>query len=669
MVFGCASIVHTRGDRPWRLRIRLLSLLVALAATGGTLLFASVGASAATSRRPTEDITVEPGQTYVVPQTIRLHRLTVEPGGSIVAPSGYSLTLTVDGIETGQKLTSTSATDTAIVPGTYLGNVVLTVAQANPVAWQGLTFPFRQALYVDSGGVESAKSVFAAVRGGRVTNTSAENIKILSSGEAFDGVYVSDATYALRRPTIELDGNGRSDFVGYGAAIVGTGTNTRLVVNRAYINNTGAVRTGVVAEGGANVIVKNSWIQVHDGVLPSDYVPTVDLGYMEQIPWMLGAAGNVRATNLLGVDTKASYITSAILSQGWGALSTDSGQDGTLTAINSYVANTGSEGGYGSYAIGNATENFLGDFFNVGTYATINRGGAVHYGDSTRKAVSTLNSSLALGLSTRELAALPVRRTIVDSRRFGFMWHGAGTLSIDGGTVVNSREATFLDKGQQIGVTVDGSQGARLNPANGILEQVMDNDDPGPNLINSVPGRICPCTVNNGVYTDPTGTPATDDSFDVTTAHSTDAVSTFSNIALRGNLYNGIRGNEAGGPGGPGLAGLNMVLTFDRASIDGVISAASTHHLVSPISAGNYQDLGEVTNAPAPVINNGVIVNLTNGSRWTVTGASYLSKLTVGAGAAVTAPAGHTLSMTVNGTPTTIVPGSTYTGAITLSEA
>jgi len=227
------------------------------------------------------------------------------------------------------------------------------------------------------------------------------------------------------------------------------------------------------------VIVKDSSIRVRDGALPSDYVPTVDLGYMEQVPWMLSIGGDNRATNLVGDGTNATYINSSIRSQGWGVLSTDVGTGGNLTAIDSYVANTGHEGGYGSYAIGGRTENFLGDRFNVGTYATINRGGDVHYGDSTKTAVSALNSSLDLGLTHQELAAIPDRATIVNSRRFGFMWHGAGTLSIDGGTVVDSKEATLLDKGQQIGVTVDGSNGVKLHPANGILEQVMDNDDRG----------------------------------------------------------------------------------------------------------------------------------------------------------------------------------------------
>lgn len=626
----------------------------------------SVTASAGATPWCSKSLTVQGGETYVVPETMCVRRLTVAPGATVAAPSGESLTMTVNGVETGQQLTSTSSTATQIVPGTYQGPVVVTVDEQNAVAWQGLTFPVRHGLYADSGGVERNKSVPAGVLGGRIGSTSASGIRLRSTGQAYDGVYVNDETYTLDDPCIIFDGNGRSDFIGDGAAIVGNGASTRLVIDHANIDNSGAVRTGVVADNGANVIVKDSRIQVHDGVLPSDYVPTVDLGYMEQIPWMLGAAGNVRATNLLGVNTKASYVDSAILSQGWGALSTDSGMDGTLTAINSYVANTGSEGGYGSYAIGNATENFLGDRFNVGTYATINRGGAVHYGDSTPGAVAALNSSLDLGLTPHELAAIPDRRTIINSKRFGFMWHGAGTLSVDGGTIVNTKEATILDKGQQIGVTVDGSQGAQLHPANGILEQVMENDDPGPNLATAVPGRICPCTVNNGVYTDPT-TPPAHVGYGVTQVQSGDAVSTFKSIALKGDFYNGMRGNDPGGPGGPGLKGLNMDLTFDGSRVNGVISASTTQHVVSPISAANYQDLGEVTNTVSPVLNNGVIVDLTNHSQWRLTGTSYLSSLTLDPSSAVTTPAGETATMTVNGTPTAITPGNHYTGDIKLS--
>jgi hypothetical protein len=438
---------------------------------------------------------------------------------------------------------------------------------------------------------------------------------------------------------------------------VGTGTKTRLVVDGARISNKGAVRTGVIANNGANVIVKNSTIQAGDGGLPADYQPTVDVAYMESAPWMLSIAGNVRATNLLGVNTKAAYINSSISSEGWGVLSTDNGQNGQLTAIDSNIANTGGEGGYGSYAIGNATERFLGDRFNVATYATINRGGTVYYGDSTHAAIALLNAELGLGLTPQKIAALPVRSTVINSERFGVMWHGAGSVDVSGGTVINSKETTFLDKGQQVAINVDGSHGAQLHPGNGILLQVMENDDPGPVMVN---GKV----LNAGVYHEPTGQPTRVPNFDVRAAHSTDATATFTDMTLKDDFYNGVRG---GSTANGAVGGENMVLTFNNSRIEGVISASQTHHAINTISSAQYKQLGEVTNIVHPVINNGVIVNLNSGSRWTVPGTSYLSKLVVAANAAVTAPGGHSVVMTVNGVPTTIVAGSTYTGSIVLT--
>ncbi len=62
-----------------------------------------------------------------------------------------------------------------------------------------------------------------------------------------------------------------------------------------------------------------------------------------------------------------------------------------------------------------------------------------------------------------------------------------------------------------------------------------------------------------------------------------------------------------------------------------------------------------------------MIVNLANGSRWTVTGTSYLSALTVSSDSAVSGAGGRTVTMTVNGAATPIVPGHTYTGEIRLT--
>jgi hypothetical protein len=278
-----------------------------------------------------------------------------------------------------------------------------------------------------------------------------------------------------------------------------------------------------------------------------------------------------------------------------------------------------------------------------------------------KAAVSELNTTLDLGLTARELASIPARRTTIDCERWGVMWHGAGSVDIDGGTIVNTRQATCLDKGKQVAIAVDGSQGAQLHPRNGILFQLMEDDDPGPQMVN---GKL----LNTGIYTEPTGDPVKKDTFDVTAVNAADAVASYTDIDLKGDFYNGVRGGAAG-DGGPfgGLQGKNLVLNLADTNLTGVVSASRTAHAVGTITAADYRQLGEVTNTVGPVINNGVIVNVDAGSKWTVTGTSHLSKLSVATGAAVTAPSRRTVSMTVDGVATPIVPGTTYTGAIVLT--
>ncbi|MER7184653.1 hypothetical protein ABT404_35200 [Streptomyces hyaluromycini] len=626
-------------------------LIAGSAATAAVLVPVASGTATAAPKAPGRTISVAAGETYELAATTKVSELTIGDGGRIVAPDGYDISLTVDGVETGQLLTATGATGTLVQAGTYRGDVVLTVAESNDVTYQTLTFPFRQALYVGSDGVDSAKSVLSAVRGGKVTDTAARNVSIASTGECFNGVYVESGSYTLQSPTITLDGNGRSDFAGYGAAVVGDGSATRLVVDGARISNKGVVRTTVIADNGANVLVKDSFLRARNGVLPADYQATVETPYMESVPWMLGLDGNVRATNLIGKNSIATYLNSTVFSETWGALSVEGGSGLKLTAINSHVGNTG-DYGYGTYAIGDATVRVLGSRFDVGSYATIIAGPAavVHYGDSTRDAVAALNTELELGLSNAELRGIPERSTVVNSGHFGYMFFGAGQLTLDGGTVINSERATFLNKGQQTTISVDGSKGARLNPRDGVILQMIELDDPGPVPVN---GKM----MNVGVYTEPTTDPTKNSSFDVTAVHAADGAATFSSIRLRGDFYNGMRN------------GKNMVLTFEDSSVEGVISATKAKHRVSSIDSSTFYELGIVTNTAQAAVNNGVVVKLDSGSTWTVTGTSYLTSLTLAADAAVNAPRGKAVKLTVDGTETAITAGSTYSGALTLTVA
>ncbi|MGD9364373.1 MAG: hypothetical protein PVH87_01670 [Desulfobacteraceae bacterium] len=604
---------------------------------------------------------VEAGEVWVVTETTRLHGLFLDEGATITAPEGYSLSLTVNGVETGGELVTTAGVETEIAPGTYLGHIVLTVAEENlveyapagPPGTPSVIFPFRQAFYLDDNGLVEEKSVLSAVMGRKWAGGPLKNMLIRSDGENFNGIYATGGDRTIRNTKIDFFGNGRSDFAGYGAAVMATGETTRLVLDHAIIVTEGVVRTAAVADHGSNLVVKNSYLQTYDGVLPDDYIPTIDTAQMRSVPWMLSLSGNCRATNLLGTDTKASYINSYIGAEGWGVLSTDGCTTPRLTAINSTIAITG-EDGYGSYGIGDATERFLGCTFNVATYATISRGSFLYYGDSDPAVVAQLNTDLDLGLTAKELRRIKRRPTIVNSRRFGIMWHGGGTLDISGGTVFNTGETTFLDKGQAIAITVDGSRGARLNPGNGVILQVMDDDDPGP---------VFPDMTNTGVYEEPTGDVEPQAGHDLTVADDSDALATFANITLNGDFYNGMRG-DIPGPFGP-PSPRNLGLTFVNADINGVITASETHHHISTITAEAYDELGEVTNTPGPAVNNGVIVALTAASTWTVSDTCYLTGLTIDADSVVQAPAGQGVTMTVDGIETDIAPG-TYTGAIVL---
>ena len=594
--------------------------------------------------------------------------------------------MTVNGIEKGQVLETTQGTNTVFMPGNYFGRVVFTAARETAVLFsppgpppgppgspppppsEPTKYITRQALYVGASGPENDKSVLSAVQGGQIRKTFAKNIKVTSTGDCFNGLFLA-GDYKVWGLKMDMKGDGRSDFVGYGAAVLVTGAGTKVVIDKASIKTDGVVRTGIVADEGANLVVKNSTIETRDGVLPADYNPTMDQLQMRSVPWVLGLGGNNRATNLCGDGTIASYVNSTISAEGWGVLSTDDCTAPQLNVINSVVKITGQDG-YGTYGIGGATERFLGTTFDVATYGTIVRGSHLIYGNSTRAAINALNADI--GLTAKEIRAIPNKPTVVNSKRFGIMWHGDGVVDVTGGTVFKTGEAVFLDKGQQLEINVDGARGAKLLPANGVIFQLMDDDDAGPDM-----GP--PPATNTGEffkpYIEPT-TPVAPTGKDLQTPAATDAFANFKNIALKGDFWNGMRGDLMGamGPATP----RNLVLTFDHASVTGLISSSSTTHaphttIYYPYGSGSnypnpvpydYRNLGAVTNTAEAAVNNGVIVSLKNGSKWTVTKSCYLTSLTFDSTSSIVAVAGKTLRVFDDSVEITPTAGTTYTGNI-----
>jgi hypothetical protein len=641
------------------LRPLLRHALAPLALAAATLVWAQPAPPmppaviAAAARNPV----VVAGDAWVVTKTTPLESLKIEAGGAVVAPAGHSLTMTVDGVETTLK------------PGKYRGRIVLTVTVLHPVKFSAIqTHHFRQALYLDRHGVVAAKSVTAAAGPFQIKGQELSGARIRSAGENFNGLLVADGRWNVKDLQLDFDGNGGNDFAGYGAGVMSDGKGTTLVLENAKVTTRGAVRTAVIGHNGSNLVVKRSKIASFGGELPADYVSNVTPGEMKDAPWMLGIRGNVRATNVLGNDTTCTYIDSDLSADSWGVLSVDASQNIELTALNSRLEVTGPSG-YGSYAIGNSTNNFYGSTVNVPTHGLIMTGGHAVFAASTAAHVAALNQRLKLGLTAAEMAGLPAQQTVIRSKRYGVMiWGDGGTVKVGDATRFETGEAVFLNKAADARIEVDGSQGATLHSGNGVLLQMMDNDDPGPVMADGL-------MANTGVWRDPI-TPATKlAGFDLGATHATDTVVSFKQIKLQGDFFNAVRQRTIGGGfGSEGprkeaakVSGANLVLTLEQSELTGVVTAATARHTKDPITAADYESLGRVVNTPAPAVNNGVVLTLER-SRWTVTGPSHLTRLTVGTDSVINAPSGQAVTMTVDGVATPIRPGS-YRGQIVLQPA
>jgi hypothetical protein len=510
----------------------------------------------------------------VISETASMTELTIAEDEVLVGPDGYSLTMTIDGVET------------PMDSGSYTGDIVLTVTEEIPVTYGSLdTVYWRTAVYVEDGVYDADKSVEAAWINGTVTDASATGLELTSVGENFNGIVVlGDSTYTIDNPSIAFTGNGGNDFSGYGAAIVSKGTSD-VTVNNAEIINAGCVRTAIFAGGDSTMTVNDSIIEVYNGTLPDDYVTNTEMGEMMEVPWQLGLVGNNRATNLLGTAT-ANYNNTTIQAEGWGCLSTDDAKGVTLNATGCTIITTDS--GYGAYSIGNGTV----DTFDNCT-------------------VNVADMAMILAQSGEGVFT---NGTTVDSGRFGVMAHGGTAyLTIEDSTF-DTEDSLIQFKSTGGDILVENST---LNPGNGIILQAMLNDDP--NFGGSPEGDL------NVSFIDM----AAD---------------------LSGDIVNATSGT--------------VNVSLENTDITGAITTA-TATSAGTISQDTYYNVGAVTNTYEET-GYGMTVSLDSTSNWIVDTTSYLTGLTVASGATVTAPSGYTVSMTVDGAPTTIAAG-TYSGDIVLT--
>ena len=592
--------------------------------------------------------------TTVLAKSVSLARLSIAEGGAIAAPEGKYLTLTVDGV--------TYPPD----PGVYEGDVRITISDN----FTRSTFRFGEetisnyhaAVIIDDGNLQKGSSVPAAVQGGSVTSTKADGIRIDSREWNFNGFYITgDSNYSISNSSIYLKGDGTDDFVGMGAAIAVSG-NADVKIQKTKVRTEGIGRGTLFVGGNAHVSMEECEFATES------YVPTPEQleegrkqERMMEPPWAIGLRGNGRALNLAEcgtLDIDKSHVTS----NSWGVLSIDGARVNRLNVKDSLIEILG-KNGYGCFCI---CDDLMFDYEKFG------EPGCIDTIDHSVFNVAYTGILMSLGNGQGEFK----NGSIVNSERFGAFIHrnNGGKLKINSRSVFHTKSSCIVVKGSNTYFELDD---AVMEPENGTILQLMDNDDVG----------MC-----DDPFLIPVGEVDKRDDRDLSTAiPDEDIFVTVSNMEARGNFLNSTTDFRAcnrripkpgvtppeppqgaeklrGFIGDTLMGAKNLDLKVKSASIIGIISAANAYYKegLTRITKENCEELSNITQVPAEPINNGVIVSIDAKSTWFVTGTSYLTKLTIEEGGKVTGADGKTLEMYIDGEQKDILPG-TYVGMIQLS--
>ena len=600
---------------------------------------------------------------WIVRDSMTVTEMTIGPEGKLLPPEGKLLTMTVDGVQMDP------------LPGTYSGSICLTVSDFIPAPIEGMhakpTDPpteYRAALLLEKDGV-STNAASAAYVGGRVEGMTVTGGSITSKGEAFNDVIVTGGKYTLKDLTIENTGHSPDDGKGLGAAIL-TGNDSETVFENLTVKNQGIRNDAMVTGGTSKVTVRNSHIECVGGTPEQiQAVHKVRPG-KACMTYVSGGWGTTRTINVQN-DSAVTFENCTIKSDSWGVLSTDniaSPKEWRPVKTRIYAKDCDVEltgrHGYGSYSIGDCTNIF----------------------DHTRMYAPDVAFKVANELAGGEF----INGSEIIGGRFGVMWQSnqGGKLVVKDSTIKSGR-STFIARSCFPNIYCEN---ATLETGNRVILQMFDSDDPG--------------FGKSEVEVD-TEVPIKDPEHDVTKANlheisiwgfpqdawCTDLQATFKDMTIHGDFYNGItnaakpkmippmpsgdKGNKpAGGPpaGGPGAPTgmppvnmknypINLVLTLDNVKLEGVISASRAQHSVKKISGSNRKEIYQVYDTPAPVVNNGVIVTLKNGTEWTIIGHNYLSALHVDATSKIQTPDGCDVELIVNGKEVPYAPGD-YEGDI-----
>lgn len=602
---------------------------------------------------------------HLIDKDLSVDVLMIEEGAELTAPEGKYLSLSVMGV--GKKL----------MPGTYKGGVIISVADycvqgVYPSVNRSKPIDMKTAVSINDNRLVAANGVPAVVWGGRVTGNSASDIYIATDDEDFAGIVVDgDSDYTINNAVMDFSGPGFNDFVGQGAGVTCIG-DSKVTINNSRFKFNSITRCAVHAGGRATVFVNNCRME--------NLSENCEMGDWS---WGIGVRGTNRLTQLAD-DANVYYIGCELLSNGWGILSVDGSNYAGMTVKNCYLELSGPYShGYGIFCIGPTKVRIDHSKLNVYGYPLM------LMGMEKKAVVDFVNGCEVIG------------------RQYGI--HTIG----DTGSVVNIRDSSF-DTGKA-NIVVKGATGtvynienSRMKSGQGVILQMMDNDDPS----------MGSAFIDVSMYR--TMEDARVEGRDLTAVADKDVVFNISNSSLKGDFFNSTtnlrekaskqapeglvlrKGAKApgalagsmnsatddeaghappppmadkpeGGPGGPGGMGdmadktapKNLGINLRAAKIKGRISSAKQLYSVDFIDETTREELCNVTQHAATPVNNGVILTLDGDSEWVPTGDCWLTSLTLEGGAQIRAPKGKTLEAIVNGTPVTLGPGS-YRGLISI---
>lgn len=541
---------------------------------------------------------------------------------------------------------------------------------------------FRSALYVTKDGVSDLSETDALT--GSYTAEGVDGVAITSDVPDFNAVIVDGADYAIRNSKIDLithaDGSEVCDFIGLGSAVA-VYNDSHVEIENCEISTEGVAKCAVFVDNGADVVVKDSKLSIMGGKLYDGYVNSADFNSMVAPPWVLGITGNARGTNLMGDKATTVFVNCDVKARNWGVLSTDNGSGNILGVIdtdltlvgdpeaekgNPYYKTYGS--GYGTYILG-CDEEFCGVKMNVGTYIGIAREGNAVYRSSKGpvRIVSAKGEVLYEGEGKGRISEL-------NSDCFGIMAHDRSDLTLTEGTIMNTEHAAFLMRCG--GINIDIKDGSQINVKDGVLLQIIDDDDSTVGVDWSSPimlhfftefnekagwpsenGQISsmmpppekpPMPPMEGMEDMEMPEPRFDVNFKA------------SDVTLSGSLYNGS--------GYYGQKAKQMYVTLGAgATLNGGISATETIHVNEKgeqnthFTIDEYYYLGHVANRVFHNGDNAAEVVLEAGSVWNVTEEGLLTALTVHEGATLNG------TVSVDGTVIVPEPGKTYTGKIVVA--